>query len=654
MPRPASLSLAMPKSISTVSSTVTSPTDGESCVSSPTNSNANPVPPGGSARYHKASKSEATVLVDPHSPELQPASPGITSLPPFPSSLKNSPKHARESSKGFFSNLKASKSSNKVQYVEPTIRQVSEELSRDQLGQQQEPIYSLHKTPGSTPDLSLSDVEVSSIEARQGVSVASQSAIAPSPIEHSYLRKPKPRFSNLINRTRSIRLEDGGQKPKSLTPLSAMAPVRRMHYDGGSEGEDTIAAPRTAPLNPDRSLREMMATGVRNHSADRQSSNHSSENVATRRMGPPSSSSNSNSGLSSSASGIFREGAGTHIFANIKNTSTKAADGLGRASKGFLGKMNRSGSSTAEKDERYVLRVINLPLVEQTRRTRIAARLENSKDKTEFWMPALPWRCIDYLNYRGCEEEGLYRVPGSDVQIRHWQKRFDREGDINLFNEPDLYDVNIIGSMFKAWLRELPTEIFPKAAQIKIAQECSNASEVPQLLKDELSMLPPWNYYLLFAITCHLSLLITYVEKNKMTYSNLCICFQPALRIDPFCFQFLVQQWRDCWQGCYTEKEALEDEYRVLDGLASSSGESSNGSTAVWEERAPTSSASNKPMSAKGNQGRPPPLVLVNPSDEPPPLTPAQQARGNGHMVTSSQLPELAPVKPLSPLMSEY
>ena len=246
-------------------------------------------------------------------------------------------------------------------------------------------------------------------------------------------------------------------------------------------------------------------------------------------------------------------------------------------------------------------------------------------------------------------------MPGSEVQIRHWQRRFDREGDVNLFDEPDLYDINIIGSMFKAWLRELPTEIFPKAIQAKIARECSDAREVPQLLRDELSMLPPWNYYLLFAITCHLSLLTAYADKNKMTYGNLCICFQPALDIDPFCFHFLVQQWRDCWQGCYTEKEALENEYRILDGLASSSGESSNGSTAICEERSLASSASNNGMSGKGNQGtRPPPLLLPRADDEPPPSTPARLAEQNGHVRTTSQLPELAPVKPLSPLMSEY
>ena len=83
---------------------------------------------------------------------------------------------------------------------------------------------------------------------------------------------------------------------------------------------------------------------------------------------------------------------------NIKNTSNQATDGLRRAGKGFLGKITRSGSSNSREpadDEPYVCTTINLPLVEQTRRTRIAKRLEDSKDKTEFWMPALPWRCIE-------------------------------------------------------------------------------------------------------------------------------------------------------------------------------------------------------------------------------------------------------------------
>ena len=96
--------------------------------------------------------------------------------------------------------------------------------------------------------------------------------------------------------------------------------------------------------------------------------------------------------------------------------------------------------------------------------------------------------------------------------------------------------------MLKAWLRELPDELLPKAAQTRVSNEATDSETVPQALVDELSNLPPFNYYLLFAITCHLSLLLAHSEKNKMDFRNLCICFQPCMKIDAFCFKFLSEQ----------------------------------------------------------------------------------------------------------------
>jgi hypothetical protein len=194
----------------------------------------------------------------------------------------------------------------------------------------------------------------------------------------------------------------------------------------------------------------------------------------------------------------------------------------------------------------------------------------------------------------GCEEEGLYRIPGSGREVKMWQKRFDTEYDINLFEEPELYDINTIGSMFKSWLRELPDEIMPKAVQNKISQQCAGATTTPQLLKDELSKLPPFNYYLLFAITCHLSLLHSFADKNKMDYRNLCICFQPCLRIDALCFQFLVINWKECWQGCWTEHEYLQEEYRWEREGSLTSG---RGASSI-DERAISSSDSSHMMSS--------------------------------------------------------
>ncbi len=115
---------------------------------------------------------------------------------------------------------------------------------------------------------------------------------------------------------------------------------------------------------------------------------------------------------------------GGAFFSNLKHS--KAA---GMLSNRFFGSSSRHEAPPVREltvdDEHYVLKVLSLPLVEQARLTRISKRLEDSRDKTEFWMPAFPWRAIDYLNYKGSEVEGLYRVPGSGPQIKKWQRKFD-------------------------------------------------------------------------------------------------------------------------------------------------------------------------------------------------------------------------------------
>lgn len=211
------------------------------------------------------------------------------------------------------------------------------------------------------------------------------------------------------------------------------------------------------------------------------------------------------------------------------------------------------------------------------------------------------------------------------------------EYDVDLFEEPDLYDINTIGSMFKAWLRELPDELLPKSTQAMIAEKCEGATTAPQLLKDELSKLPPYNYYLLFAITCHLNLLHSYVDQNKMDYRNLCICFQPCMKIDAFCFQFLVCDWKNCWQGCWTEKEYLKEEYELFEKEARAKELVSRTlpESAVGEERAVSSASS---QTAEEEPCGPPPKTR---KQRPPRLE-------SVHSRTVSQLPELGP--PLSPI----
>jgi hypothetical protein len=227
------------------------------------------------------------------------------------------------------------------------------------------------------------------------------------------------------------------------------------------------------------------------------------------------------------------------------------------------------------------------------------------------------------------------------------------EHDINLFHEPDLYDPNTIGSLFKGWLRDLPDEILPKSKQDDLADKYGSSPTAPDALKAVLRMLPPWNYYLLFAITCHLSLLHAYVETNRMDYNNLYICFAPALKVNAVCFRWLVTDWRNCWDGCATEKEALEAEYRILDGESDIGREEFVEQAPGAEEvdaRAESAldqeSGANDPKAGKAPQ-RPAALKLGK-SDESHEEEPAKKTPS--HSRVASQLPELSPQKPISPI----
>ncbi|KAH7417374.1 Rho GTPase activation protein [Cadophora sp. MPI-SDFR-AT-0126] len=515
------------------------------------------------------------------------------------------------------------------------------------------------------------------------VSLDSSGESQPTSTSTAVAKKSKPKPFSILSRSRSIRDE---HSPREASPTHKSGEGEKTHSQAQSISQDNAAKSAPLPIEQgDRSFRAMMSSTVRQRSEDRQpsqprESSKSKEGSKLREQGrTPTIKDQKDNGSRSqpSFSGSFREGGGHTFLNNLKSSATK---GAGALSKGLFGKSGRSGSTNEKEpvvdDEHYQIKVLNLPLMEQTRLTRISKKLEDSRDKTEFWMPAFPWRAIDYLNYKGSDVEGLYRVPGSGPQIKKWQRRFDEgrlqnwkgrffadrsiiEFDIDLFEQDDLYDINIIGSMLKAWLRELPDELFPKTSQDRIAREAGGLEEVPQLLIDELSNLSPFNYYLLFAITCHLSLLLAHSDKNKMDYRNLCICFQPCMKIDAYCFKFLVCNWRECWKGCKTEQYYVEQEYMLFDMVTPSSAEGRS-STAVesHDERNVSSSDSSKPSSVSidqasktgGSQSKKLPLSQNQSSSASTVNTTLTVVQERTPPRRSNEMRPLSPIKPLSPI----
>ena len=319
-------------------------------------------------------------------------SPTISAIPQYPESAPGSPKHGREPSKSFFSNLIASKSSHRLQSPDRNgIGSSERATSKTRASSKDRTLYSL-RNKVSTPDLPKNTrmPETSAgiaAEAQEGDSL-SQKPAEEEPMQPLANRRMKPRFGGILSRTKSIRVDDGF-KPPYLTPELINAQPAAVQLPDRDPQYGT--ALKSAPLrfeNRERAHREQIGSSIRNRSADRPPRQGQETLFVSARKDKP-----AITGLQPS-----RDGAGAHLLSNIHQTGRGMGDRLGKAGKGFLGRITRSGSSNERElvtDDTYICNVINLPLVKQTHRTRIAKSMELCRDKTEFWMPALPWRCIE-------------------------------------------------------------------------------------------------------------------------------------------------------------------------------------------------------------------------------------------------------------------
>ncbi len=198
----------------------------------------------------------------------------------------------------------------------------------------------------------------------------------------------------LVARTKSTKGDEnaGNQKKLNKAPPPQLSPELAGPWVANGEGMPL----KTAPMEKGQSWRQNMGIGkLRTHSADRHEGSkhgHREEDHGPRK---------DRAEQASLTSSSYNESRGATFMSNLGFGARKMGEKMDSARKGVFGKLGRSSSNhetqTAISNEPYVCKIIHKPLIEQTRLTRISTRLEQSRDKTEFWMPALPWRCIEYV-----------------------------------------------------------------------------------------------------------------------------------------------------------------------------------------------------------------------------------------------------------------
>lgn len=182
--------------------------------------------------------------------------------------------------------------------------------------------------------------------------------------------------------------------------------------------------------------------------------------------------------------------------------------------------------------------VSNAPLFTSTVQRR--ADYENER------VPLIVTKCIEEVEKRGLDMEGIYRISGGNSAIVSIENAFSGltanassdEKQMNKLNETIDVDINAVTSALKRYLRKLPDPLIPYNIYddfIKVSSaNAPNKSDKRLLdLKNRvIAKLPPANKHILFLLCKHLSLVNSYQSVNRMGYKNLSVVFAPTLARD--------------------------------------------------------------------------------------------------------------------------
>ncbi|XP_051270141.1 SLIT-ROBO Rho GTPase-activating protein 3 isoform X3 [Dicentrarchus labrax] len=145
-------------------------------------------------------------------------------------------------------------------------------------------------------------------------------------------------------------------------------------------------------------------------------------------------------------------------------------------------------------------------------------------------IPVVVESCVRYINLYGLQQQGIFRVPGSQVEVNDIKNAFERGEDPLVDDQAD-HDINSVAGVLKLYFRGLENPLFPKErfldliSTTKLDSGAERAHHLQQIIVTlQRPVIIVMRY--LFAFLNHLS---QYSDENMMDPYNLAICFGPTL-----------------------------------------------------------------------------------------------------------------------------
>ncbi|KAF2154235.1 RhoGAP-domain-containing protein [Myriangium duriaei CBS 260.36] len=144
-------------------------------------------------------------------------------------------------------------------------------------------------------------------------------------------------------------------------------------------------------------------------------------------------------------------------------------------------------------------------------------------------LPSIVNRCIDEIEARGMDAEGIYRKSGGSGQVKQIQAGFERDGNFDI-SDPDL-DIHAVTSCLKQYFRKLPNPLIT----YDVYESVLEAAQLPEVEKRGMAMkialgnLPPSHKDVLEYLIGHLTRVVELENVNLMSVTNLSVVFAPTI-----------------------------------------------------------------------------------------------------------------------------
>uniref|UniRef100_A0A182FMA8 Uncharacterized protein n=1 Tax=Anopheles albimanus TaxID=7167 RepID=A0A182FMA8_ANOAL len=146
------------------------------------------------------------------------------------------------------------------------------------------------------------------------------------------------------------------------------------------------------------------------------------------------------------------------------------------------------------------------------------------------YVPLVLAKCTGVVESRGLGVVGIYRIPGNTAAIAQLTDTINRGLDEAALQDPRWEDVNVVSSLLKSFIRNLPEPLLPNALYGGfIAADKLGGQRRLIELRQLLHRIPRLHYETLKHLLRHLHRVSTHSEVNLMDPRNLAIVFGPSV-----------------------------------------------------------------------------------------------------------------------------